>query len=75
MKFTELHIAVVTFHPLEFIFPFLVLSYAFFVGHMKGRKERKEEKKRREKEKKEKKNKMRENMIDRETERENTRTR
>lgn len=36
MKFTELHIAVVTFHPLEFIFPFLVLSYAFFVGHVKG---------------------------------------
>lgn len=43
MKFTGLHIAVVTFRPLEFIFPFLVLSYAFFAGYMKGRQREKEE--------------------------------
>ena len=40
MKFTELHIVVVTFHPLKFIFPFLVLSYAFFVGYMKRQRKR-----------------------------------
>lgn len=52
MKFTELHIAVVTFHPLEFIFPFLILSYAFFRGsgeraerEKTGKEERREGKK------------------------------
>lgn len=40
MKFTELHIAVVTFHPLKFIFSFLVPSYAFFVRCTRGRKKR-----------------------------------
>lgn len=50
MKFAELHIAVVTFRPLpspptgEFIFSFLVLSYAFFASYMKGTGKKKEKK-------------------------------
>jgi len=58
MKFTELHIAVVTFRPLEFILLFLILVYAFRGLHGKGGR-----------------NTVRgENMTDRKTERENTRT-
>jgi len=66
MKFTELHIAVVTFHPLEFIFLLLVLSYAWVT-----RKERKGEKKEKEREDKKERNKTRENTINRETKGEN----
>lgn len=61
MKFTELHIAVVTFHPCKIYFP-LSRSFCrmhFFAGYAKDWEERKERER----------NRMRGNMIDRENER------
>lgn len=66
MKFTDFHIAVVTFRSLKFIFPFLVLSYAFFVRYTKARKERGKKGRNRTRHK---------NMMGREINGENTRTR
>lgn len=67
MKFTELHIAVVTFHPLEFIFPFSCPVVCVFRGsHERREREKRKEKKKKEREDEKERNKTRENMIDRE---------
>lgn len=68
MKFAELHIAVVTFHPPGIYFP---LSHPV-VRVFRGSHEKTEREKRAGKNEKDR-NKTRENMINRETKGENTR--